>query len=665
MMKEVTRRTVTDPGNKKRKTKDIADSSWTYRFPRENHPFPARVILHKKAKTFRIEINAVGPEIPELIGHTTLSMDGKSRSIDSPIASTIGMALSMIAQTAAIPQGDSDKRLTGKFDPEKPFAVSGMAVYNASEIPSFKMMLDGMAQSLGPGAVANGDGKLHVSYTLAWNCEPSDIEAVIVPKADYESWLPAASKSGSDPGNAILFEVKLIDKKTGKEPKDYTAYFQCDLSDVSKEPGTCMNSPSKGTEPDLKILPTDNPDMETVSSDGQSATSKKKLKKCALSVSSFDGAAYGRMKIVAHLNDGRAVLAHLEGKSEGMNITLPFDEDENHIADAWEDAKGVKGKAPSVDDDTEPFRDRNNGDGLTIWEEYRGFLEDGTHFRTDPRKKDLFICDQIGGRSKKGINRFAALTKLDVHHKLTVDELDYTRIINRNRSKGAPHVVDQHGLLIEKFDRKDEDYIGWTVGGPGTPKSIDRIVLAHNIPDTVTRTISKGTTKTYDYYSPTAAHELLHACNVWHHGERDTIVYWKVKEVDGKKKLFEYENEADCSKPEKGYLMWVYTEAQERILPEHSLWATPQPIYRGKDQGQHSGDEDCVMRYDCSESYYGYTTHFWLSLQDEEPVGQGLCVGSSGTGVNKAGRKPYSRYGDADAGKGACADQICVNDLYH
>jgi hypothetical protein len=134
---------------------------------------------------------------------------------------------------------------------------------------------------------------------------------VIVPFSDYNAWLPEASTSGNDPGNTIIFEVKLIDKKTGKEPKDETAYFQCDLLEVSKEPGACMKSPSKGTEPDLKILPTDNPDMETVAPDGQSAKSKEKIKKCDLSVSSFDGGAYGKLKIMAHLNDGRTILAHL------------------------------------------------------------------------------------------------------------------------------------------------------------------------------------------------------------------------------------------------------------------------------------------------------------------------------------------------------------------
>lgn len=673
MMKEVTKRTTYDPGNKKRKAIDIIDSTWTYKFPQDNHPLPARVILHKKDKTFRIEMNAVGPEMPELAGHTIITIDGRGQSMDSPMVAPMGMALSATAQTAAIPQDESDKRLTGKFNPDKPFAVSGAAVYNASEIPSYKMMIDGLVQSLGPGAEVVGDGKLHVSYTLAWNCEPSDVEAVIVPKVNYESWLPAASKSGSEPGNSILFEVKLMDTKTGKESEDKTAYFQCDLLEVSKEPGTCMNSSSTGTEPDLKILPADNPDMETVSSDGQSAKSKEKLKKCRLSISSFDGGAYGKLKITAHLNDGRTILAHLEGK-EG-DISLPHDENGNHIADAWEEANGVKDKSPAVDEDSEPLGDRNNGDGLTVWEEYRGFLEDGKHIRTNPKKKDLFICDLIGGRSKKGINRFAALTKLDVHHKLTVDELNYTRIINRNRSADSPHVVDQHGLLIEKFTSTEEDYDGWAVGpNPGTPKTIDRIILAHNISDTVTKTISKGVTKTYEYFARTVAHELLHACNVWHHGARDKTVYWKSKTVDGKKKLFEYDNEADCNDPGKGRLITAYVgeDTTHKYKEDMRIWEKPVPIYMGQNWGQHSGNEDCVMRYDCSGavggvegSIIGSGGRLCLIWEGREPVGQELCISPDATGVNEIGRKPISRYLMSSEGRGACADKICVNDLYH
>ena len=43
---------------------------------------------------------------------------------------------------------------------------------------------------------------------------------------------------------------------------------------------------------------------------------------------------------------------------------------------------------------------------------------------------------------------------------------------------------------------------------------------------------------------------------------------------------------------------------------------------------------------------------FCLLWEPQESVGQGLCTIPSGTGVNKDGRMPKSRYGDADAGKG-------------
>ena len=362
-------------------------SSWVYKFPETKHLMPAQVRLHKRAKSFRIELNAVGPDMPKAEGQSVIEYNGPnyngSRTLDQPMAFNIGDSMGTLSQTAAIPLDKSEKRLTGEFNPEKPFEVSGTAVFNASEVPLYQTVMNGLKGALGEGGSVQGDGKLYVSYTLAWDCEPTDIDAIIVP-AGLESWLPAASPDGSEPGNAIGFTLRLVDKKTGKPPEDRTAYFKCDLSDVSKEPGSCMNSLWTGTDPDLKFLSSDNPEMETVSGDGQSATSKKKLKTCSLSVSCYDGAAYGRLQVVAYLDDGRAVMAHVEGKPAGMDVTIPSDEDNNRVADCWEDANGVRGKSPSADDDEQPLGDHDKGDGLTVWEEYRGFVEDGKHFRTDP-----------------------------------------------------------------------------------------------------------------------------------------------------------------------------------------------------------------------------------------------------------------------------------------
>ncbi|MDA8136843.1 MAG: hypothetical protein M0T82_19650, partial [Desulfobacteraceae bacterium] len=438
-----------------------------------------------------------------------------------------------------------------------------------------------------------------------------------------------------------------------------------DLLEVSKEPGTCMNSPSTGTEPDLKFFSQDNPDMETVSSDGQSAKSKEKLKKCRLSISSFDGGAYGKLKITAHLNDGRTILAHLEGK-EG-DISLPHDEDGSHMADAWEEARGVKGKDPGSDDDEQPLGDRNKGDGLTLWEEYRGFLGDGQHFRTDPKTKDLFICDTVGGRSKRGINRFAALSKLDVHDKLTEAELYPTRVINRNHGEG-PHVVDQHGLLLDSHT----DPEGWSfaMGGPGTPKIVSRVLINRDMKDTIKQTLCGGATKTYPFYEVIVAHELFHCCNVWHHGPSlDRVVYWKSKIVGGKKELFEYDNPADIDEPYRGNRVTIHPGEDDTLIyaPDLALWDKPFPVLMGNSWGPHSGDEDCIMRYSNSETRTGSAPNirYCLVWECQEPVGQGLCTSPTGTGVNEEGRKTGSRYGNCASGQGDCTDHICVNDLYH
>lgn len=514
-----------------------------------------------------------------------------------------------------------------------------------------------------------GTGKLNVTYQVQSGVPPGAPLVVLIPKGDYKKWLPRATAKGPDtPGNAITFGIEL---RVPKGEKEKTAQFEIELLDTSSHPGSAMNSPWTGVDPDLKILKADNPKLAEIAPDGQKAKTAKGLKSATITVSSFDGAAMGKLSVIARIDgEDTVVTAYLENEPDLTEMSIPCDSDGNTIADAWEKENDTLDKPLDTDEDAEPLGDRNNGDGLTIWEEYRGFLEDGNHIRTRPKKKDLFICDQISGRSKKGINRFAALTKLDVHHQLTIDELNYTRIINRNRNKDAPHVVDQHGLLIENFDRGKEGFIGRSYGGPGTPKSIARVVIDQNLPNKITRTIKKGLTQKYDYFTTIMAHELLHCCNVWHHGSGDKILYWKSETIDGKKELFEYEDKADCGHPEKGYRIKTYIgeDSTQFYDPNDPIWDAPFEIAIGVVWGQHSGNEDCVMRYSCSQAAYGAPGdggRYCLFWECQEPVGQGLCTGTEGTGVNEAKREPVSRYADAALDRGDCADKICVNDLYH
>ncbi|MCM2286120.1 MAG: hypothetical protein NDI81_15145 [Desulfobacula sp.] len=524
-----------------------------------------------------------------------------------------------------------------------------------------------------------GTGKLNVTYTVTSGVQ-EELHAVLIPKGDYSTWLPVATGKGADvPGNAITFTVEL--RTPAGENKKKTAQFEIALLETSRYPGSTMNSPWTGVDPDLKILKVNNPALLEISADGQKAKTTTGLKSAPITISSLDGAAIGKLSVLARIDGENTVMnVHFDGEPERTEVSIPYDSDGNTIADAWERENDILGNPLDTDEDAEPQGDGHNGDGLTVWEEYRGFLEDGKHNRTNPQQKDLFICDTYGGRSKRGINRFAALTKLAVHDKLTLDELSPSRVINRNRGEDATHVVDQHGLLLDGFNKtKNEDFDGMvtTPQGylevPGPPKTAERIIIDRALPDTVTRKLKSGSAKTYEFFAPIVAHELLHCCNVWHHGNGDTTVYWKAEVIDGMAKIYEYANKEDCGQPEKGLFVRVLHENGGEYPPDASVFSTPWLLYLGEKKGQHSGDDDCVMRYTISHTYRSATGFFrsgsdfrYLVYWDpEEPVGQGLCNISSGTGVNKAGRIPNPRYGDAAEGRGACAHKICVNDWYH
>ena len=89
-------------------------------------------------------------------------------------------------------------------------------------------------------------------------------------------------------------------------------------------------------------------------------------------------------------------------------LTIPYDRDENKLADQWEINNHLlhSGHALDWDEDTKPDKQRDNGDGYTLFEEYRGFAEHkpeetspdkmDVHVSTDPTQKDIFIYDRHG-----------------------------------------------------------------------------------------------------------------------------------------------------------------------------------------------------------------------------------------------------------------------------
>jgi hypothetical protein len=107
-------------------------------------------------------------------------------------------------------------------------------------------------------------------------------------------------------------------------------------------------------------------------------------------VDSFDYGSYGKIEYKVTIGS-RTFIGHIPGNPLQEFARIPRDDDENDIADAWPHNAGNK-----TDDTDNTPGGANNGDGLSRYEEYRGFFIGGSHIRTEADTKDLFIYDQHG-----------------------------------------------------------------------------------------------------------------------------------------------------------------------------------------------------------------------------------------------------------------------------
>ena len=525
--------------------------------------------------------------------------------------------------------------------------------------------------SLGATGTTKGlNGELVLTWTLTPVLE--ELELVIEP-ADYKTWLPKGDVDDwRNPGNA-MFVVAALQTKDGRFPQSRAKRFRFELLEVSTEKGVCMNRPAKSfanDDPDLRFAANLNqpPVVDyplAISNGGLTATTADgEYYVVEAAVASYDFGAYGKLKVTAEVN-GQEIVGYLntDGTKTQQPILIPRRQPNSHIADQWKEDNHVTGKADSADDEEKPAGDGHKGDGLTLYEEYRGFSEGGIHFRANPEKKDFFIGDGIRSvDSILGISKFTYATGLEVHWKMTAPEFDVDlslagpvkTVVNFNH--GAEHVVDQHGILIAQRDvsdgisRADADNQG------GTPAQYQRVWIDPSNPSWQELARPDGSRSFRHWGSANIAHELAHTCAVWHHGEGDPTVVW-----------------SNATVVENGQTNDVLTESgipiELRLEGDFGYVANPIPagyhmsVWIGLRQGQHSGDEDCFMRYTAAYAYPRGNIRY--VVRGEEPSGYGLCNSPKGTGVNDALRMYGSRYDDAAPLRGNCRSQICVNDTYN
>lgn len=290
-------------------------------------------------------------------------------------------------------------------------------------------------------------------------------------------------------------------------------------------------------------------------------------------------------------------------------VRIPRDDNGNDIADsAPQDAAGA---AATTDGDAAPAGDGTNGDGLTNYEEYRGFVVGGgavakRHVPTDVARKDVFVYDE----DNLGTGDFAQ-SGLTIHILRDPDLYNgnANRVINFNR--GHATGGEQHGLHLRRNNGLGAGIGGATTGAgaaPWTPRHVE--VVEINLAELDAR-IANGLG---NHHGRVRAHELGHATHVLHHGDGG----------------------------------------------DHACPPGPGGAANTEREGRtHSGDVNCVMRYVGRSGWchaHGGNAHH-RHAYGAMVVGNTYCNAVNGTGDNNAGAGHRN-----DASRGNCRGQFRVKD---
>jgi len=653
---------------------------------------------------------------------------------------------------------------------EQPFTVSGRRStwlsytgrteteaydYELTSIPAMAFSGDAPKQLLPLAATWSSDSedaergsRTHTEGHITLYPEYDDFELVVtVPGRDR--WRPLGSiENPAEPGNAITARAELRPKgrMSGPPPRGRKITFE--LLRTSREPGVCMNWPNGAggrrdgraeaegmyegiarrtpdRSPDLRLAAGE-PAWGKPGEEGQTLevanppVNSAKLPFAAARIDSFDFGGRADLRVTCELADGRIFLGTLEGAPPGPGtILLPKREPGAWIPDSWREANQLGGPADGDDDEEEPEGDGAPGDGLTLYEEYRGFVVGGERIEGDPARKDFFIQNQMGGKAQGGIDLFAQLTGLQVHDRLTDREFDFRdRLVNGNTGKG-PHRVDQHGVFIVENDSVSGAKASfWEGTGHGRPGLTTGISVS---PQSVLWEIEEQNVSEADRaraLDRAVAHELLHTVGVEHHGEGSQRYNFVLRppgdpENPTDKPIFTWGHPVRLLHEETGQDMaelfaagwrrgpggelvpggstleertrweresrdrdiegiqknWRLTREQAtRKLEELQRFTWPldylvkEHFLVGMPGDEHSGDDRCVMRYYFADIYpaLGRDDLFYYVPAGTEPAGLGLCTEARGTGVNDPDHEPQSRYGDAT--NGACAESVHVSD---
>lgn len=334
-----------------------------------------------------------------------------------------------------------------------------------------------------------GSGEMTATYSLRRQGE--EVEAVIVPSKGYAGWMPEAGPSAASPStNPVVVVAELRLKGTKAPPPVRRARFRFELVNGTKKPGLCVNDPPKSeAKTDFDLQFGKSKGIEPTNEKQRYETEELTTESSAI-VLCYDYGAAARVKVTAITDVG----GDRGGGSrpELKWLDLPEDANENRIADAWERGEGIWGEVeePAWDEANDPKDQDGKGDGISLYERYRGFRFGRDHERLEARKKHVFIHDPDGlvHLNLGSVMNFEAASGLRVRF---VDDRRWTAgdfgepEADRQKfnTSGFGHAVDQHALNVRLVHSRS----------PSLPKDYQD---ACGRPSTDTRPISTSASST-------------------------------------------------------------------------------------------------------------------------------------------------------------------------
>lgn len=522
------------------------------------------------------------------------------------------------------------------------------------------------------------------------------IESLDVLGVSLEQWRPEGNlENPEEPGSSPLrLQAQLRARGTPSpgKPLPEVRRFRFELMDTSREPGVCMNWPPAFSleDPNEPAEEDDQFDLRfAVEAPGRTVLSPRRQKAgvipypipdvpapaAQVRLACHDFGAHARLRVVAELADGREVPGFFNGpKGREFEVSIPLRDEGTRIARAWREKAKVR-DGDAADNDDAPVGDGQQGDGFSVFEEYRGFRVDGQHVSTDPARKDLFVqvLGALKGIAEPGFRLLEEATRegdrpgLRVWDKLGPREIAASRIMNPNRSRRTPRAdpEPQHGVLVEGYTSGGttaRSVTSFEPGGVRRPKTTKQILI-----DVETGDIPRH-----------VAHELLHAIGVEHHGTDIRYVQWSVERSlvvfpDGTFRRYFLEQRLGRTTPTgplgtngAAYRIRVFREgetAEVNPMAADSPAIAAGVVWVAAQGGEHSGTESCILRYTGLPPYVpaGGPPDVRILPDPAREFGpQGrqflprICQRCLGTGMNPA------RYGHAEVGD--CLHQICVRD---